>query len=179
MLILDKFFLKYEAVGEGGGRGRGVVGVGESNWPSLPPGKTTLEKPRLIRVNRSLSDCNGTPTYNHFVRKRTLNHLANWPNDWAVFLVLICTVHLTVCCYHICTHFRVNSHSIFAWMSTGLQPTTTECGFTLKCVQQHTVKCTVQISTHNTTQSHGQFGQMLECSFTSYVVVGLTPVTVT
>ena len=31
--------------------------------------------------------------------------------------------------------------------------------------QEHTVKCTIQISTHNTAWSFGQFGQMRECSF--------------
>ena len=31
--------------------------------------------------------------------------------------------------------------------------------------KEHTVKCTVQTSTHNTVQSFGKFGQMIECSF--------------
>ena len=31
--------------------------------------------------------------------------------------VLICTVHLTVCFYHVTYTFRVNPHSIVAWMS--------------------------------------------------------------
>ena len=42
----------------------------------------------------SLSDCNGTRTHKHLVRKRTLKHLvrlAKW--------VLICTVHLTLSSY--------------------------------------------------------------------------------
>ena len=39
----------------------------------------------------------------------------------------------------------------------------TDCTF-FSC-QEHTVKCTVQISTQNTVQSFGQFGQMVECSF--------------
>ena len=41
---------------------------------------------------------------------------------------------------------------------------TIECGFTLQSardIQEHTVKCTVQISTQDTAQSFGQFGQML------------------
>ena len=29
----------------------------------------------------------------------------------------------------------------------------------------NTVKCNVQISTHNASQLFGQFGQMVECSF--------------
>ena len=33
--------------------------------------------------------------------------------------------------------------------------------------QEHTVKCTVQIRTHNSAQSFGQFGQTVECSFTN------------
>ena len=35
------------------------------------------------------------------------------------------------------------------------------------CSVEHTVKCTVQINTQNTAQSFGQFGQMVECSFTN------------
>ena len=46
---------------------------------------------------------------------------------------------------------------------------TVEYGFTLNHVldmtrQEHTVKCSVQISTQTTVQSFGQFGQMVECS---------------
>ena len=37
------------------------------------------------------SDCNWIQTYNHLFRS----------NDWAVLRVLICTVYLTVCSYHI------------------------------------------------------------------------------
>ena len=66
-----------------------------------------------------LSDCKWTRTHNHLVHKRrTLNHLAKLAlNDWAVLWVLICTVHLTVCSYMSRTRFRVNPHSIVAWMS--------------------------------------------------------------
>ena len=32
-------------------------------------------------------------------------------------------------------------------------------------MKEHTVKCTVQISTQNSARSFGQFGQMVECSF--------------
>ena len=47
---------------------------------------------------------------------------------------------------------------------------TVECGFTLNHVlgmtrQEHTVKCSGQISTQNTVPSFGQFDQMVECSF--------------
>ena len=33
----------------------------------------------------------------------------NWPNDWAVFWVLICTVHLTVCSCHVTYVFQSES----------------------------------------------------------------------
>ena len=33
----------------------------------------------------------------------------NWPNDWAVFWVLICTVHLTVCSCHVTYPFQSES----------------------------------------------------------------------
>ena len=33
----------------------------------------------------------------------------NWPNDWAVPWVLICTVHLNVCCYHVTYEFESES----------------------------------------------------------------------
>ena len=59
----------------------------------------------------SLSDCNWTRTHNQLVRKRTLNHLAklakNFLNDWAVVWVLICTVHLIVCSYHVTYAFLI------------------------------------------------------------------------
>ena len=44
------------------------------------------------------SDCNWTRTQNHLVLKR--------PNDWAMFWVLICTVHLTVCSCHVTYTFQ-------------------------------------------------------------------------
>ena len=66
-----------------------------------------LNVKELLARNRreigSLSDCSGTQTHNHLIRKRTLNHLA-------------------------------------------------------KLAKEHTVKRTVHISTHNTSQSFGQFG---------------------
>ena len=33
----------------------------------------------------------------------------NWPNDWAVFWVFICTVHLTVCSCHVSYAFQSQS----------------------------------------------------------------------
>ena len=45
----------------------------------------------------SLCDCNWFQPQNYLVRKWTLTIWPNWPNDWGVFWVLICTVQLTVC----------------------------------------------------------------------------------
>ena len=67
-----------------------------------------------------LSDCNGTRTHNHLVRKGTLNHLIKlaffffyffyfFLNDRAVLRVLICAVHLTVSSYHVTCAFQIES----------------------------------------------------------------------
>ena len=72
-------------------------------------------KELLVRNRRdvwSLSGCNWTQTHNHSVRKQTLNRLAKlakFINDWAVLWVLICTVHLTVCSYHVTYAFQIES----------------------------------------------------------------------
>ena len=55
-----------------------------------------------------------------------------------MFWVIICTVHLTVCSFHVTYPFQSETTLYIAtW-------------------QEHTVKCTVQISTQNTAQSLGQ-----------------------
>ena len=45
--------------------------------------------------------------------------LTNWPDDWAILWVLICTLHLTVCFYHVkyeFTRLRVYSqHRSVIW----------------------------------------------------------------
>ena len=72
----------------------------------------------------SLSDSNGIPTQIHLVRKRTKKYLAKLANDSSVLWVLICTLHLAVCYYHITYAFqseskkkkKVNLRSIVAWM---------------------------------------------------------------
>ena len=57
------------------------------------------------KILKSLSDSYRIRDHNHLVHKWTLN----WPNDWAVVRVLICTVHLTVCYYHITYSFQSKS----------------------------------------------------------------------
>ena len=54
--------------------------------------------------------------------------------------------------------------------------------FTVKLVLDITgniQSCTVHISPHNSDQSFGQFGEMVECSFRNEVLLGYSPVTVT
>ena len=61
--------------------------------------KKNSENYMLIR------DCNWIRTQNHLVRIRTLDHLVKL----AVFWVLICTVHLTVCSCHVAYAFQSGS----------------------------------------------------------------------
>ena len=55
------------------------------------------------------SECNWTRTQNHLVLKRTPTIWLNWPNDWAVFWVLTCTVHLAVSSCHVTYAFQSES----------------------------------------------------------------------
>ena len=64
----------------------------------------------------SLSNCNWTWTQNHLVGKLTLNHLAKRPNDWAVFWVLICMVHLTICSCHV-TYVFQNISTLYSYLN--------------------------------------------------------------
>ena len=48
------------------------------------------------------------PTITYLVNEHS-TILPNWPNDWAVLWVLICTVHLTVCFYHVTYEFESES----------------------------------------------------------------------
>ena len=70
----------------------------------------------LLAQNRrhiwNVSDSNWILAHNHLLRKRTLNHLAKlayFLNDWVVLWVLICTVPLTVCYYHVTYEFQSES----------------------------------------------------------------------
>ena len=86
----------------------------------------------LRKVNLS-TDCNWTRTDNHLVYKRTLNHWQNWPNNWAVLWLLICTVHLTVYSYHVMYAFQSESilwNECRMWSVDSI-----ECGFTLERVR--------------------------------------------
>ena len=56
-----------------------------------------------------VSDSNGIRTQNHLVCKRTLNHLTKSAKCIAVLWVLISTVNLTVCYYHVIYLFQSES----------------------------------------------------------------------
>ena len=70
----------------------------------------------------SLSDCNRTWAHNHLVRKWILNHLAKLTLQFFQMIELCCE-YLSVRCIWLyvlvmsCMCFRVNPHSIVAWMS--------------------------------------------------------------
>ena len=63
---------------------------------------------KMAKHISSLSDCNGTKIPNHLVCKQTLNHLAKLAK-WTVLWVLTCTIHLTVCSYHVTCAFQSES----------------------------------------------------------------------
>ena len=48
------------------------------------------------------------PTTTYFVNEHS-TIWPNWPNEWALLWVLICTVHLIVCFYHITYEFEIES----------------------------------------------------------------------
>ena len=69
-------------------------------------------------------DSNGIWTQNHLVRKRTLNHLAKLAfSYWAVLWVLIGTVQLTLCYYHVTYKFQsiTTQASLAKWLTDRLR----------------------------------------------------------
>ena len=56
-----------------------------------------------------LSDSHGTRSHKHLVLQKTLNHLANRPNDWSELWESICTEHLILCHYRITYIFQNKS----------------------------------------------------------------------
>ena len=71
------------------------------------------------REIRSLSDCNGTWTHNHLVRKQTLNYLT----ELAKWLSCVVSTYLYARCVWLYvtitprTRFILNAYSIVVWMS--------------------------------------------------------------
>ena len=69
-------------------------------------------------LRRPLSDSNEIRTHNHLVCKRTLNHVVKLAQ-----MVVLCYESLSVWCICLCvlimshTCFKVNLHSLVAWMS--------------------------------------------------------------
>ena len=126
----------------------------------------------------SLSDCNGTRIHNDLVRRGTLNHLAKL-KEWVSWIVSTDLYGAFDCMFLSC-HVRVSE-----WIHTLSLPACqgTSCSkeawyLKFKRLQdrvwiqsetrtyvEDTVKCIVQISTHNSVQSFGLLGQMVERSF--------------
>ena len=92
-----------------------------------------LNVKKLLARNRrdiwSLSDCNGSRTHNHLVRKRILNHLAKLTKwlSWIVSTYLQCIWLYVLIISR--TRFRVNVHSILGsltfrllWVRVPLHP---------------------------------------------------------
>ena len=125
----------------------------------------------------SLGDWNGTWTHNHSCRERTLNHLAELPNDWALLWKLICAVHLTVCSYHVthtpqskstlynCLNFEEflarNMHRI--WSLSYCNGTPTNNRLVCKQTLKHLAKMTKWLSCAVSTYMYGAF----DCMFLS------------
>ena len=61
------------------------------------------ERAKCLLTLHCISESNGIRTHNHLVRK------TNRPNNWAVLWVLIRTLHLTVCYYHVIYLFQSKS----------------------------------------------------------------------
>ena len=130
-----------------------------------------------MKINNNHKSCKWTRTQNHLVRKQILNHLAKlakWLSGrlrtkWFWVPVQLLSLKLQISCLlwaRISLTFRQLQSMDSLWNA-------------YVTWQEHTVKCTVQISTQSTAQSFSQFGQMVECLFTNYVVLGSSPVVVT
>ena len=60
----------------------------------------------------SLSDCNWAQTHKPLslqTNTQPFSQISLFLNDWAMLRVLTCTVHLTVCCYHVTYTFQSES----------------------------------------------------------------------
>ena len=123
----------------------------------LPPDRSFLRlwnknfRTEIYR-NIQIFDCNWIRTQNHLVRKRTLNHLAKLESSCSqLTLIFRACFEQEVAWYS--GNYRVWIHSERrTWHEKNIQSP---------------YKCTVQIRIQNTAQSFGQFGQMVECSFTN------------
>ena len=130
----------------------------------------------------SLSDSNGIWTRNHLVRKRTLNHLtklAKWLGH--VVSTYLCDA---VCYYRVTYVFQsestlhscLNAKELLGRSKCNIQVLSDSNG--IRTLNPLLRKITLNHSTHPA-QSFGQFGRMVECSLTNWVVVGSNPVSVT
>ena len=112
---------------------------------------------RVLEMTRAYSQMHRADNYS----EDSLTIYPVWPNRWVFIYKLSDSGFESSCCHS-------QSFADFAAASSkeflDIQKTA-ECGFTLKrLVTWHKpiVKFNVQISTHNTAQSFGQFSQMVE-----------------
>ena len=98
------------------------------------------------------------------------------PNDW-VFVQKLTGSWFESSCSHFTFRFCACYEEGVPWQS-GNHRVLVHSKNAYLIWQEHTFKCTVQISTRNTPQSFGQFPQMVECSFKNEVVLGSSPVAV-
>ena len=130
-------------------------------------------------VTRTYSQLHRTDNYSQFI---SISWLV-WPNG-AVFVYKLNGCRFESRCSHFnfkyryCFEYGVTSHSdkYRVWI-----PSETSMWLEWQELvwQEHTIKRIVKISTYNSAQSFGQFGQLIECSFTNYVVKGSGSVAVT
>ena len=96
------------------------------NWGQCPEDKKghfltikVFEKALIfITYTETIIDWNWTWTQNHLVHENNTQPFSQTgQNDWAVFWVLICTVHLTVCSCHVTYAFQSESTLYSSWKS--------------------------------------------------------------
>ena len=116
------------------------------------------------REIQRLSDCSWTRTHNNVAHKRTLNHLAKlakWLSCvmstylYGAFDCMFLSCHVRVwewihTCSHLTFRFRAYFEQGLSWHSGNYSVDSLWNAYITR--QEHTVKCTVQISNHNTTQ---------------------------
>ena len=121
--------------------------------------------------------CEGEVTATALERRTTLflselsTIWSNWPNDWAVFWVLIYTVHLTECSCHLMyashgeytLYIRMNVKELLArnrreiWRGSDCNGTQTQNHLVLKWTFNHLVKLPKRLSCVLSTYMYGAF----------------------
>ena len=73
----------------------------------------------FLNLASTVTGSNEIRAHNQLVHKQILNHLAKLPfNGWAVLWDFICTLHLSICYYHVTYCFRVNLNTLYSCLNT-------------------------------------------------------------